>query len=161
MTTIPPSPFPRKGVTLVQPLRGFHDVGSSPPWGGPAEGRRARGFTLIELLVVMAIVALLLAVAAPRYFTHLDRAKEAALRQTLAVTRDAIDQFHADAGRYPESLEELVDKRYLRKLPVDPLLESSAEWRAVPPPAGATGSLYDLKSGAPGSGADGTPYADW
>lgn len=120
-----------------------------------------RGFTLIELLVVMAIVALLLAVAAPRYFAHLDRAKEAALRQTLAVSRDAIDKFHADAGRYPESLEELVDKRYLRKLPVDPLLDSAAAWQTVPPPAGATGSLYDLKSGAPGNGLDGTPYADW
>jgi len=122
---------------------------------------RGRGFTLIELLVVMAIVALLLAIAAPRYFVHLDRSKEAALRQTLAVTRDAIDKFHADRGRYPESLEDLVDKRYLRKLPVDPLLESAAEWQAVAPPAGAAGSLYDLKSGAPGSGPDGTPYAEW
>jgi general secretion pathway protein G len=121
-----------------------------------------RGFTLIELLVTMAIVALLLAIAAPRYFAHLDRAKEAALRQTLAVTRDAIDKFHADAGRYPENLEELVDKRYLRKLPVDPLLDSSAEWRAVPPPAGSSvGGVYDLRSGAPGSSVDGTPYAEW
>jgi general secretion pathway protein G len=121
-----------------------------------------RGFTLIELLVVMAIVALLLAIAAPRYFAHLDRSKEAALRQTLAVTRDAIDKFHADIGRYPESLEELVDKRYLRKLPIDPLLESSAEWRAVPPPAGSSaGGVYDLRSGAPGNGGDGTPYAEW
>jgi len=123
---------------------------------------RGRGFTLIELLVVMAIVALLLAIAAPRYFTHLDRSKEAALRQTLAVTRDAIDKFHADVGRYPETLEELVDKRYLRKLPTDPLLDSSADWQIVPPPAGAAaGVLYDLKSGAPGSGPDGMPYAEW
>jgi general secretion pathway protein G len=122
---------------------------------------RPRGFTLIELLVVMAIVALLLAIAAPRYFTHLDRSKEAALRQTLAVTRDAIDKFHADAGRYPASIEELVDKRYLRKLPVDPIIDSSAEWQTVPPPAGLSGGLYDLRSGAPGSGPDGTPYAEW
>ncbi len=122
---------------------------------------RRSGFTLIELLVVLAIVALLLAIAAPRYFAHLDRAKEAALRQTLAVTRDAIDKFHADLGRYPESLEELVDRRYLRQLPVDPLLGSSGEWRLVPPPAGSAGGLYDLKSGAPGNAADGTPYAEW
>jgi general secretion pathway protein G len=121
-----------------------------------------RGFTLIELLVAMAIVALLLAIAAPRYFAHLDRAKEAALRQTLAVTRDAIDKFHADVGRYPASIEELVDKRYLRKLPVDPLLDSSADWQTVPPPAGSSaGGVYDLRSGAPGSGVDGTPYAEW
>lgn len=124
--------------------------------------RLLRGFTLIELLVVMAIVALLLAVAAPRYFAHLDRSKEVALRQTLAVTRDAIDKFHADRGRYPETLEELVDKRYLRKLPVDPLLDSSADWQTVPPPPGAAaGAVYDLKSGAPGNGADGSPYGEW
>ena len=73
-------------------------------------GDRRRGFTLIELLVVMAIIATLLSIVAPRYFTHLDRAREAALRETLVVVRDAIDKFHGDTGRYPESLEELVSQ---------------------------------------------------
>ena len=72
---------------------------------------RAAGFTLIELIVVMAIVALLASIAAPRYFQSLDRSKEAALRSSLTTLRDAIDQFAADRGRYPASLEELAEIR--------------------------------------------------
>lgn len=120
------------------------------------------GFTLIELLVVLAIVAALLAIAAPRYFTSLDRAREAALRETLFVMRDAIDKYHGDTGRYPDQLDELVSKRYLRKLPPDPITESTDTWVVVlPPPGAAGGQVYDIRSGAPGMGADGTPYADW
>lgn len=81
--------------------------------------RAFRGFTLVELLVVMAIVALLLSIAAPRYFGHLERAQEAALLETLVVTRDAIDKFHGDTGRYPQDLDELVSRRYLRAPPLD------------------------------------------
>ena len=76
----------------------------------------ARAFTLIELIVVMAIVALLVSIAAPRYFGSLERARENSLRTSLAVMRQAIDQFAADRGRYPESLEELVNARYLRQV---------------------------------------------
>jgi general secretion pathway protein G len=121
-----------------------------------------RGFTLIELLVVMAILATLLTIAAPRYFAHLERAKESALRQTLVVTRDAIDKFHGDTGRLPDSLDELVQKRYLRKLPYDPILESSGAWKLVAPPDPAQpGKLYDIHSGASGAGLDGSAYALW
>lgn len=116
-----------------------------------------RGFTLIELLVVMAIIATLLTIATPRYFGHLQRAHEAALHETLAVVRDSIDKFHADTGRYPEELEELVSKHYLRRLPVDPVSESAATWIILPPPDAATG-VWDLKSGA---GGESRPYADW
>lgn len=123
---------------------------------------RNNGFTLIELLVVMAIVATLLAIAAPRYFTSLDRARDASLRESLFVMRDAIDKFHYDTGRYPGSLEDLVSQRYLRKLPPDPVTESSETWVTVPPPdAAVPGQVYDVRSGAPGSGADGTPYSEW
>ena len=73
--------------------------------------RLRRGFTLIELMVVMAIIAVLLTIAAPRYFSHLDRAREATLRQTLAVVRDAIDKFHGDTSNYPDSIDELVARR--------------------------------------------------
>ena len=121
-----------------------------------------RGFTLIELMVVMAIIAVLLTIAAPRYFNHLDRAREATLRQTLAVVRDAIDKFHGDTGAYPDSIEDLVARRYLRAVPVDPITDSAQTWVLLPPPAAnGSGQLWDLKSGARGSGANGTPYADW
>lgn len=122
-----------------------------------------RGFTLIELMVVMAIVATLLTIAMPRYFQSLERSREAALKQTLAVTRDAIDKYHGDTGRYPQNLEELVDRKYLRKPPYDPIAESDRSWIAIAPTrdAGAQGSLFDLKSGAEGASLDGTPYRQW
>jgi general secretion pathway protein G len=124
--------------------------------------RAARAFTLIELLVVMAIIATLLTIAVPRYFGSVDRARDAALRQTLAATRDAIDKYYGDTGRYPETLQQLVDKRYLRALPVDPVTRSDSTWVVVAPeherpPTG----VYDLRSGAPGNAADGTPYGEW
>jgi len=120
-------------------------------------GDMRRGFTLIELLVVMAIIATLLAIATPRYFAHLDRAREVALQETLAVVRDSIDKFHADTGRYPTELDELVTKRYLRRMPVDPVSENSETWIIVPPPSESTG-VWDIKSGA---GGEERPYAQW
>lgn len=123
---------------------------------------KARGFTLIELMVVMTIIAILLTLVAPRYFNHVDRAKEAALKQTLATTRDAIDKFHGDIGVYPETLDALVSRRYLRSLPVDPITDSSETWVLLPPPpAQGGGGIWDLHSGAEGEGADGKPYAQW
>mgnify|MGYP000846772762 CR=1 FL=1 len=117
-----------------------------------------RGFTLVELLVVMAIVALLLSIAAPRYFGHLERAREAALVQTLAVTRDAIDKFYGDTGRYPRDLEELVAARYLREVPLDPLLERRDAWELRPPRGGGDG-VEDLRSLAPGTARDGRAFS--
>jgi general secretion pathway protein G len=125
--------------------------------------RTGTGFTLVELLVVMAIIAVLLTIAVPRYFGSVDRSKEAVLKQSLSVMRDAIDKFYADNGRYPERLEDLVEKRYIRQLPVDPITESAASWIVVPAPAdGAVkGNVYDVKSGAQGAGIDGTNFGDW
>ena len=96
--------------------------------------RCKKGFTLIELLVVMSVIATLLTIAVPRYFQHLERAREASLRESLAVMRDAVDKYRADTGRYPETIEELVAKRYLRKVPPDPITESADTWVIVPPP---------------------------
>ena len=120
------------------------------------------GFTLIELLVVMAIIAVLLTLALPRYFHSVDRAKEAVLKENLTQMRDAIDKFYGDRGRYPETLEDLVEKKYLRRLPPDPITESVQSWVIVAPPDQTVkGAIYDVKSGAPGTGQDGTPYSGW
>jgi general secretion pathway protein G len=123
--------------------------------------RPARGFTLIELMVVMTIIALLLSIALPRYFNHLDRSRETILQQDLAVMRDAIDKFHGDRDRYPESLDELVETRYLRSLPVDPLTDRADTWQIIAPEDSTVGGVYDIKSGAPGAARDGSNYADW
>ncbi|MFN3717094.1 MAG: type II secretion system protein [Thiobacillus sp.] len=122
---------------------------------------KTRGFTLVELMVVMAIVALLLALALPRYFNHLESSRETILKQDLAVMRDAIDKFHGDRNRYPESIDELVSARYLRALPVDPITERSDTWQIVAPEGEAAGAVYDIRSGAPGASRDGSAYADW
>jgi general secretion pathway protein G len=121
---------------------------------------RPRGFTLIEMLVVMAIIGGLLALAAPRYFQHVDRAKETVLRSDLAGMRDALDKFFADTGRYPANLEELVSSRYLRKVPPDPITESTSSWRVVAPADPELGGVYDVKSGADGVTRDGRPYGE-
>lgn len=123
---------------------------------------RKKGFTLIELLVVMSVIATLLTIAVPRYFQHLDRAREASLRESLAVMRDAVDKYRGDTGRYPETLEELVSKRYLRKVPPDPITESTDSWVLVPPPdePGQRG-VWDIRSGAEGQGKDGSDYSTW
>jgi len=126
-------------------------------------GRTQRGFTLIELIVVLAIIALLVSVAIPRYFAHVDHAKEATLRQDLSTMRDAIDKFYGDKGRYPSSLEELVTARYIRNIPVDPMTDSATTWVVLPPPTDmqVKGEVFDVKSGASGKATDGTSISEW
>jgi len=133
--------------------------------GWPRSGRgdscsRTTGFTLIELLVVMAIIATLLTLVAPRYFGSVDHSKEVVLKQSLSTVRDAIDKYYGDTGRYPESLQDLVDKRYLRSMPVDPVTESSTTWELVPPADAAKGGVYDVRSGAAGTTRDGKPFSE-
>jgi general secretion pathway protein G len=121
---------------------------------------KRHGFTLIEMLIVLAILSVLLTLAVPHYFRSQDVAKERVLIENLRVVREAIDRFSADTGRYPDSLDELVEKRYVRDLPVDPILESNAAWRIVAPPGNKKGQVFDLKSTAPGANADGKAYSD-
>ncbi len=123
--------------------------------------RPPRGFTLIELLVVLAIVALLLTIALPRYFGSLDRSKEAVLREDLHQMRGAIDKYYGDKGKYPETLDTLVSEKYLRSIPVDPITEKKDTWVAVPPQDPQKTGVYDVKSGAPGQASDGTTFAEW
>jgi general secretion pathway protein G len=128
-----------------------------------ANKRQSRsGFTLIELLVVMAILATLLTIGVPRYFASVERSKEAVLKENLRVIRDAIDKYYADNGRYPESVEILASRRYLRALPVDPITESGATWITIAPPDGpAQPGVYDIRSGARGNASDGTSFGQW
>ena len=123
--------------------------------------KRTSGFTLIELLVVMTIIAILISIVAPRYFSSVDKSKEVVLRQDLAIVRDAIDKYYGDNDKYPDSLEALVSKKYLRKVPIDPITDSATTWVLVPPSDLDQGSVFDVHSGAPGNGRDGTPYASW
>jgi len=122
---------------------------------------KREGFTLVELMVVMAIIAMLLAIASPRYFNGVNKAKEAVLLENLALTRQALDKYFSDNGKYPDALDELVSKKYLRSLPVDPITDSSETWTIVSPDTSGKGVVFDIKSGAPGAGRDGSAYKDW
>lgn len=123
--------------------------------------KHKRGFTLIELLVVLSIIALLLTIATPKYFSSIDRAKETTLKQDLNVVREAIDKFYADRGIYPESLEALVDEKYINKIPYDPITESTDTWELIPPEPPLEGEVYDIKSGSPDTAKDGTNFNEW
>jgi general secretion pathway protein G len=122
---------------------------------------RRQGFTLIELLVVLAIIATLLLVAVPRYFSSHDRAKEAVLKENLYQMRDAMNKYYADKGKYVESIEALVSEKYLRTMPVDPITESATTWVVVPPEDPQKGGVFDVRSGAQGQASDGRLYSDW
>ena len=125
-----------------------------------AHARKA-GFTLVELMVVLAVIALLISIVAPHYVGRIARAEEAVLRQNLTFMREALDRHYADAGRYPASLEDLVKKRYLRSIPDDPVTQSNTTWIVTAPDDPNKGAVYDVRSGAKGNGANGTPYGQW
>jgi general secretion pathway protein G len=122
---------------------------------------RGFGFTLIELLVVLAIIALLLSLAAPRYWNSISRAQEDTLKADIHLLRESIDRHFADRGRYPDSLEQLVERRYLRTIPIDPITDSATTWVTVPPSDTSMGGVFDVRSGAQGNDRNGVPYAQW
>jgi len=114
--------------------------------------RRCAGFTLIELVVVMAIIGLLLTIALPRYMHSIDRGKEQVRAQNLAVMRDAIDKYYGDNGAYPDTLDELVTRHYLRAIPVDPV-NGDDKWAVVASPDDTKPGVYDI---VPASGPQAT-----
>jgi general secretion pathway protein G len=118
------------------------------------------GFTFVELMVVMAIVALMITIALPRYYSGLERAKEAILKEDLFTLRDAIDDYYVDKGQYPRSLDVLVDERYLRAIPADPVTDSNKTWILIGLPQNPS-VVYDIRSGAEGEATDGTAYYEW
>ena len=116
---------------------------------------------MIELLVVLAIIALLLTIAAPRFLGGISTAKDDVLHENLYLMRKSLDQFYSDKGHYPASLEELVGQHYLRQVPVDPVMGDNTSWVIVPPANSSMGAVFDVKSAAPGAAADGTAYQSW
>lgn len=124
------------------------------------------GWTLIELLVVISLIMILSSLALTQYRNSVQSAKEAALRSDLFLMRDAIDQYYADKGKYPESLDTLVSEHYLRAIPKDPIADSTTSWQTTEadPEPGSNQSvtgIYNVKSGASGIAIDGSSYADW
>jgi general secretion pathway protein G len=138
---------------------------------GATERRRAgarlneRGFTLIELLVVLALITVLAGMGMVQYKNSVLKTQEATLRTDLFHMRDAIDQYYADKGKYPASLDALVTDGYLRKIPQDPITKSADTWQtepAEPDPSNPTAEpgIYNVKSGAQGTTLDGISYSD-
>jgi general secretion pathway protein G len=119
------------------------------------------GFTLIELMVVFTIIALLLTLAVPRYFSSVDKSKEAVLKENLNQVRDAISRYYADKGKYPDSLDALAAEKYMRKVPLDPITESTQTWIVVQPEDPQKGGVYDIRSGAPGKSREGAEFSQW
>jgi general secretion pathway protein G len=130
--------------------------------------RGQRGFTLIELMIVVSIIGILAAIAAPNYQYGLLRAKESVLSEDLYTIRSAIDQYYADQGKYPDSLQDLVNdkNKYLRDIPTDPFTKAKDSWVVVAPPPGGEGqevkgAVYDVHSGSNLVSTKGTPYNEW
>jgi len=123
--------------------------------------RTLGGFTLIELLVVMAIIGTLLSLAVPRYFRTLERARETVLKHDLAVLREAIDKHYADLNEYPETLPVLVEKRYVREVPIDPFTRLADTWTLIPSDDPDHSGIRDIHSGAAETASDGTPVSSW
>jgi general secretion pathway protein G len=124
------------------------------------------GFTLVELLVVISMISILAAMGVVQYRNSVRRTEETTLKHDLFQMRDAIDQYYADKGKYPASLDTLVSDGYLRKIPIDPVSKSTDSWQTVPADAdpanpSAEPGVYDVKSGATGTSLDGSAYSDW
>lgn len=122
--------------------------------------RGEHAFTLLELLVVISIIGILATLSQPTYQTHVIRAREAALRQQLHEVRSAIDQFHADRGAFPDSIEALADAGYLPRVPTDPVTREP-DWIRIPPPLPEPGALVDIRSSSDLISLNGTPYNEW
>ena len=113
----------------------------------------------MELVLVLFIVALLAAIAVPNIQGSITRAREASLTENLVVMRRAIDDFHADRGAYPDSLAALVEARYIRFVPEDPIGGEETPWRLVEDTE--AGGVRDVFSGADGVGTNGVAYGEW
>jgi len=121
------------------------------------------GFTFIEIMIVLAVIGILVTMAQPSFSTSVWRAREATLKEDLFIFRDVIDQYYADQGEYPPTLEALVEMRYLRKIPKDPITATHDTWLVVYAfsELGEEEGIFDVKSGSDMIALDGTTYSEW
>jgi general secretion pathway protein G len=125
-----------------------------------------RGFTMIELLIVVSLIVILTTMGMTQYRQSVIYAREGVLKEDLFRLRDAIDQYYADKGTYPSTLDALISDGYVRRLPEDPFTRSSSTWQTVPAEPDpnnptAEAGIYDVKSGSEATALDGTKYSDW
>ena len=133
--------------------------------------KKRKGFTLLELMIVIAIIGILATIAQPMFKTAVQKSREAALKEDLFNIRNVLDQYYANNGKYPGSLNDLVDKGYMRSIPVDPITGSSDSWKLeyfTDDTGGDSGSsgedsggIYDIHSGSDKTGLNGKPYSEW
>jgi general secretion pathway protein G len=134
----------------------------------PTRKKSQPGFTLIEMIIVFSLIGILVGLGLPQYQTAARRAREAVLKEDLFQFRKLIDHYYQDKAKYPASLQALVDDRYLRSIPVDPMTQSATTWvevRETPSMDDLTSmeslGVIDVKSGSEANSLDGTPYNTW
>ncbi len=120
-----------------------------------------KGFTIIEMMTVIAVIGILATITAPSFQRSVIRAKEASLRSSLFGLRDVIDQYYSDQGEYPDTLDALIDKNYIRNIPKDPFTHSTETWILIPPDGDEATGIYDVHSGSDRISLYGTPYNEW
>jgi general secretion pathway protein G len=103
----------------------------------------ALGFTLLELMIVISIIIVLALIVLPQYMRTVQQARESVLRDDLYQMRKMIDQYAADKGKLPQSVDDLVQAGYIREMPVDPMTDR-AEWN---PTTGADPNSSDNSQG--------------
>ncbi len=135
--------------------------------GKMKRGKRIKGFTLAELLIVMALIGILASIAIPQFKHATKRAKETVLKENLYIIRKVIDEYYSDKGKYPPTLQTLVEEGYLRRIPIDPITGSDKTWVIIREPL-TEETMYkeelgiiDVKSGSDEIALDGTPYNTW